>query len=367
MEPSVSTTETILKTIGAFNIGAIIAVCIAFIWAIRGKKYDRKQELYKRVRIASANILHIWKELAHLQKLFRSHEPSDELMMSVPVLRKRFLKIDEKKITMLRESYDESLRNIKEVDSVLYYNLSDSFTPFNKTIEEVLIPIFKDRELSSKQKNNILIPLIDETVMEMQSEIKSLAKYLPRNERKRIDNVIDIHIKELTHPKQSQVPEFIVKQINLAFKFKHDVSGDEFVEFFNNPTVVWIYKKLFKTKIFNTIFKDMDIAKYVKLLASLRNINNASSINNVVIDEYELLKNISISQAEEERYFINNKAFYRLLLGIVYKKKGVVSWTILRDIVKYNSGQKSIRKEIEDYKSTSVLDELLRQAAKQNS
>ncbi|HEY6159786.1 MAG TPA: hypothetical protein VI112_01145 [Bacteroidia bacterium] len=345
-------------------IAIIVSIFISFFFLIREKKYDRRQEQYRKVRVAISNLLHIWSELSAFQVFLRGKDPSDELLLEVPYFAKRHFKVDHDKIANLKKSYDESLKHLKGIDPLLYVSLADNLEPFNRTITELLVPILNDKGLSFKRKNEFLLPLIDETIGDLEKEILAIAKHLKYYERRKIYSIIEKHRKSLNEARKLILPEFILEMLNNRLKMKEKFNSEELNDFYNNPTIIWASKKFFKTSTASEKFRRLTPLDYLKMLYSFRKVGNKLLINSSFdISAFDFFKEFTISKKEEQLHLVNNKAFYKLVIGFINKMNGSVSYEAKRKIARYNMGWDSIRAEIEVYKlqiqMKETIDELL--------
>ena len=339
------------------SLVAILVVYITYRYGIKQKKFEAKEDYYKKLRVSISNLLIIWKEITNIQRFLKDPDPSNQLVYYIPQLTKRFLKIDQPKIDLLRASYEESLNSLKEIDASLYFNLIDILTPFNRTINEIMIPILDDKFLTKKKRSEIIIPLLDETISYLEEEILKATKNLPKREKDKIEKIIDKHNQTLSKPSESEAPPYLLNLLNRLFV--EPLTADEFKIFYENPTILWALRKVISS---NPKYIDIisNPVSFFQILSEFKNPNSPIIRNlNNELNDYTFFKKLKITRREEQLHFVKNKEFARLALGMLVKVNGVIPFSFKRIVAQIYTGQLSIRIELENYKSQLEIQQLL--------
>lgn len=321
----------------------IIGATVTYWFGIRQKRFEINQEHYKKIRVTTSSLLTIWWEYAALEKLLKSKDKTNELAFKIPEIATEYLKIDEKKVKKMNKSFSSSLENLKEIDVVLFYELEGCLDGINKTNREIFEPLFDDLEGINDEKINLIIPVLDELIEDLEKIILDTIKYLPRRERGKVHQILDKHIDELRQEDKNEIPLFIVKWINNSLKPKTPLTQEDFYIFYSNDTIKWMISKCLSIDT----FKEMLFSKKSKiggvrfLLAIIRADKNK-------IQEYFPLENLSKFDLSKEELliFVDNKPFYRLIMGLVLKIEGNVPMWVKRDLVKFNTGLISFHKDM---------------------
>lgn len=332
-------------------IGLFAGVYLTYLYNIRHKRFETKLEYHRKVRVAVTNLMLIWKELARIQKFLKDPDPTNEIVYKVPAIAKKYLCVDSKKIDAIKVGYAESLKNLQDTDTKLYFKLVDLLAPFENTIEYLLTPLLKDKQISKGERDDILVPLVDDLVHDLQLEIIEISIHLPKKERKDVKNIIDQHVQNLSINKLTSVPDFIIQILNKVLPLKEPITSDEIIIMSNNNTFIWLMNKFFKQGDLLQVFKKLSVTDYFKLLVSLNKDKNKLLKNlSEKFDEDSFIRKLEISEEEEKLHLIDNQTFYKIVYGLSKKFSSDNSWTLRRNLVLLNNGKISVRDELEMYK-----------------
>ena len=342
---------SIIQITGPLLFGVVLA-WIAYKYKIKQQVFENKQEYYKRVRKASANMIVLWKDLNEIHLLLKEDTKENQILIESNMV-SEFLELDDRKINFLEEGFNEAVEVIQELDSVLYSKIEDVFDRFRGTIDEVFNPLVYDPKLDYERKIEIALPVISDLDDELLADIKELITRLPKNERTKINDYIK-KLQTRAEDQRVEVPKFIINLINRQFKPHENFTQDEIITFFSNDTVKWAYTKIGTTGIYKQLFNG-GFMNLIKLL----------SMNQHDVDKWfdrqfsgndfsKSLDQFTITEEEENNYLKNNRSFYIMLLEIVRKISGPVSYKTIRMLVKLNTGQVSMREEIEKLKKSRV-------------
>ncbi len=325
----------------------------------RTTKAKLPEESNRQIRAAISNLLSIWREFAFVESFLSEDDPSNTVIFQSPELTKKYLDIDRDKIERIENSFNASLETIKEVNVVLFYKLENSVVNFRHVLDELYFPITQDREISQETKNEFCLPLLKESLKDLQESIFNAAAFLPAAEEKEIKDLIPAHRKKLLENANSLAPEFIVSFVNSALPFGGFIKAESLRAVVKNETVVWLIGKLAKAGLFRLVFQNR-MAEPIKLLSAVRDRNNEKlQIIEQKFVEDKLIDRISISEEEENYYIIGNAAFRDTLLLMVESIFGVVPEPFRLEVEKFYTGETSIRAMLEQEKAKSEIDTLL--------
>lgn len=317
---------------------AIVASVAAYIVFIKQKKFEQKLDYYKKVRVTTSNLLSIWSEYSILEKFLKSNDPTNFLIYKVPELAEGYLKINQAKIEEMKKSFINSIENLKEIDVILFFKLENSLDNFHRINDEILYPILNNQEIESIEKKEILIPVLDDLQETLEEIIIDTSAHLPRKERNKVKKLLNDHLSGLKENVSFEdVPDFLIKLLNKKLKLKEPITKQELGDFYENETVIWLMDKLFSySSITQMLFsKDHNIVNVLFALVSLDTQKIAQIIPIQELESFSFTENEAIA-------FKDNKAFYRLVMGIIQKVEGKVSFKIRRAIVKINNGEISL-------------------------
>ncbi|MEN9998012.1 MAG: hypothetical protein RI922_1002 [Bacteroidota bacterium] len=319
----------------------IIGGVVTYWFGKRQKRFDINQEHYKKIRLTVSDLLSIWNEYAKTERFLKSNDPTNIAIYQVPELAKQFFNLDLKKLKKMNKSFLLSIENLKEIDILLFYKLKNSLEDFNRTNKEIFIPLIQSRMVQNHSESEVVISIMDELMETIEQIILNTVKHLPRKERIKVKKLLNEHLVKvkkqivLNDPK-SEVPEFMVNLINKKIKPKTPFTQEDFQIFYSNETIHWIMSKVLNlSALRKALFsKSGGINLFFAILAG-----EEESLQKVFssVDENEF----QISKKEASK-FIDNKAFYQLIMGIVLKVEGNISMKLKRELVKMNSGQTSL-------------------------
>lgn len=343
----------IIKTIGPT---AIVAVYLTYHFGLKQKKFDQKHEHYKKLRITTANLLSIWYEFSSLERFLKSPDPSDTLIYHIPELAKRFLEIDEDKVERLKNGFHDSLENLKEIDVGLYYRLDGSLDHFNRTNEELLYPLLKDNAITQETRDEILLPLLVDLLEGLEGILLGVSEFLAKKERNEVKRILDEHKLSLATYQKPDIPLFVTNWINKSVKPVNQISSEEIINFYSDPTVNWVLSKLLSKELRRMIFGGGFIG-IVKMGLNL-DMQSEEHMEEIGKQLFPMTAFLEIDLTDEEdQNLINNRAFYHLLMGIVYNVTGQVPFGLKRELVRLNNGEISIKAELDQLKQQVLFEQ----------
>lgn len=328
------------------SLTAIIVVYFTYRYGLKSKNFSDKKEDYKKVRVIISNVLIIWKEFTKIEKFLKDEDPSNEIVYKIPELTKKYLDIDKEKVDSFKNLYKDSLDNLKEIDVVLFYKLETSLEIFSRTIDEFLFPLIKDKEISSKDKTEILVPMLDELLPELETVIEETSSHLPRKESERVKQIITEHINSLKEKQEDDVPLFFLNLLNNNLPLKEKITSEELLKLKSNETFSWLVTKFVTPKIVEMFLKGNAYSTLKNYIDFLKG-DIEQMEKNFPVDE--VFGQIGFTD-EEDKNFQNNKPFYSLAMGLVIKFKGYLTFEDKRMFVKLNNGNLSVKKGLDDWK-----------------
>lgn len=339
-----------------YKLGPVVTFSTLFIgyiiWIFQ-KRYEAKLAFYKNVRFACSNFLLIWKEFSILESRLKSKDDYDKILFKYPGLAKKYFKIDHKKVKQLNKDFEDSLDAIKSINVDLFYRLSNNFDDFNGSIDNILIPMVNDQSLNEKHKDEIIIPLLDETLKDMEVLIKELSKQLPWWEKSKILSHIEKHkINLISLNNQISIPDFVMNFINKSLPVKEPFTKDEILLLYNNPTVTRIISKInlnFIVKIIGN--SPLKIIKFISNIQS-ENTTFIQEIENK-IDSIEIILKLELDD-EDIEHLKDNNTFYLIFIGAIKKIAGHVPFDLKRYLVKMNNGTIDIRDDLKKLKDALI-------------
>lgn len=334
----------------------IIGGVVTYWFSIKQKRFDLNQDHYKKIRITVSDLLSIWNEYAKIERFLKSKDPTNEVIYQVPQLAKQFLDLDQKKLKRMNKSFLRSIENLKEIDIILFYKLNASLDDFNKTMKEIFVPLLQSKLIQNNSENEVIISIIDDLMETIEQVILDTIENLPRRERIKVKKVLAEHLNEVNNQldldePMSEVPEFMVKLINNRIKPKTQFSQEDFQTFYSNKTIQWIISKVLS----NSVLRKAILSKKggIKLLLAML-AGDEKSLESTFSSFDENYLQIS---KEEAAIFVDNKPFYRLVMGIIMKVEGRISMTIKRELLKLNSGETSLFTEPDEFHDTPAQNE----------
>jgi hypothetical protein len=332
-------------------IVTIVALFIAYIIWIFQKKHEVKLEFHKTIRFATSNILLIWKEFSKVESRLKSTDEYDKILFKYPGLAKNYFKIDSKKIAFLNKNFEDSLNVLKNVNVDLFFRFSNSYDAFRRTVDEVLIPIINDETVNEKAREEILIPLLEANMDELEILIEEIVLYLPFFQQKKILSHINTYKKHEVDIKDIYLPDFIVSFINKSLPFVEEVSKDEILLLYSNPFLSKLMLK-FDLSIFLKIIgkNPLQIIKFLIKLKD-RNILELHSLEKKIdsIDFSKLILDLELDD-DDLKLLIKNKSLYTLILGVIYKFEKKVPYLLKRNLIRLNNGEFDFKEELNKLK-----------------
>jgi len=337
-----------IKSIIQFNAPFLFSAVLAWIaykYAIRQMKYTGKQEYYKKVRKATSNLLVLWKDLNHIHIILNEDSKESQILVESNLLPK-YLELDDQKIEFLEESFNESVELIQELDIVLYSRIEDVFDRFHKVIDDIFSPLVFDPDLDYKRIIEIALPIIEELDKELVSDIRELAKRLPSKEQKGVDEYIT-KLQAKLQDQKVEIPKFLLKIINKQFKFKEELTKDEIITFFSNESIKWLMVKIGSTGFYEQLFGEglKSTFKFFAMKDSDKEVLFSHQFSDENLEEF--LRKFKISIEEELIHLRNNHTFYLMIMEFVRKANGTVPFSTKRLLVKLDTVEISLKKEIE--------------------
>jgi hypothetical protein len=188
--------------------------------------------------------------------------------------------------------------------------------------------------------------LLRELLDDLEKIVKKLANKLPLKEKTGILTILSKHKKELTENEPRKIPQYLISVINNSVQPKINITETELNLFYSNKTMMWLISKFLTKTLQKKLFKK---GTANALIVGLSLINKDERKLNKIISEIsksEIVSMLTLTD-EENQKFINNKEFCKLLLGFLSKFHVNAPYEIKRNLIKLNSGQISIQKELE--------------------
>lgn len=337
--------ETFYKILQWLTPASLVTVVLTYVLSMRQRKFELRQEHYKRVRVTVSSLFMIWKDYSALEKFLNSEDQPNLLLYKIPGGPMDYLKIDREKIDRMTLAYNDSIENLKDINTYLYYRLNDSLSYFLHTNEEVFEPLLHDEQIEVYIKREVVIEVLDELLEELEGIIKKAIVYLPRKERRQMKSVVKKHLKSLSYTEESEVPGYFVKLLNSKLPFK--TSKTEIINFFNEPTITWLIEKVFSSPELIKVLAEQKIGLRTILDISESKFSLFEKIGTSIVSDLQFTE-------DEQKQFVNNKAFYHQLLGLEMKISGKSSIQFRKILVSLNNGNLTPNAMIESLKE-SVL------------
>lgn len=308
----------------------------------------KSEDYYRRVRTVACELLSVWRIFADIEQFIWSDDPTNALAQKLPYLNKKFLQIDDEKLKQITDYYNQSIHSLKEIDVVLYFKLENKLFKFNRVITEILQPLIHDKEIEYFKKNTVLIDLLRDNLNDLETVIRDTVNYLPKDETKDINKIIDDHLHELDEPKPEEVPQWLLGQLNSIMPGSMFFESNDFLSFYQNRTIAFILGKMMDTGIYQMLYGE-NPAAFFNIFIDMA-AHDTSHINVIAQSPkfLALANNFKFTTDEQLEYFIDNKVFYNLILGFLQMAEGYVPYKVKRDLIKLNNGQISVNQFLPD-------------------
>lgn len=335
--------ETFDKILQWLGPASLLTAVLTYVLSIRQRKFELKQEHYKRVRVTVSSLFMIWKDFSDLEKFLKSEDQPNLLLYNIPGGPMEYLKIDREKIDRMTQAYNDSIENLKDINTYLFYRLNDSLSYFLRTNEEVFEPLLHDEQIEVYTKREVITEVLDELLEELEGIIKDSIVYLPFKERKQMRSVMRKHLRSLDDEKENEVPGYLVKLLESKLSFK--ASKTEIIDFFNDSTISWLVEKIFSSPSMLKVLAEHKIG--------FRTILDASETKHSIFEKIGLSVIMSLRFTEDESLrFVNNRAFYHQLLGLVIKINDKPSIQFMKILVSLDNGSLTPNALLESIKAS---------------
>jgi hypothetical protein len=328
------------------SIMSLLAIWYTYKITTVQKKTDERELERKKLRETVSNLMLIWREFDVLEKFIADIKPTERFMFKIPVFAKNILDIDRGKIEVLKNAFLECLIWFKQNNVSQFYRLETSFASFSDVLTDVFNPILDDNQIDVERKVQYAFPFIGKIAEDVQAIILEAIVRLPKNEQKEIK---DIFANKIEKPKPpDKVSQRFMELVNSKFALHHPLQIEEVTVVFKNPTIMFLMNKILcspgahllipanASKMFSLFFKFADLTAFEdkEFIGKLK----------------QVITSIEFSE-EENSQFLNNKSFYKIILGLCFKMTGKVSWEMKKAIVGLNSGSIRVSDELEKVKA----------------
>lgn len=346
--------ETFDKILQWLGPASLLTAVLTYVLSIRQRKFELKQEHYKRVRVTVSSLFMIWKDYSALEKFLKSEDQPNLLLYNIPGGPMEYLKIDQEKIDRMTLAYNESIENLKDINTYLFYRLNDSLSYFLRTNEEVFEPLLHDEQIEVYTKREVITEVLDELLEDLEGIIKDSIAYLPFRERRQMKSVMKKHLRSLTD--ESEVPGYFVKLLESKLSFK--ASETEITDFFKDPTITWLIEKMFSSPELLKVLSEHKIG--------LRTILDTSETRHSIFEKIGLSVIMNLRFTEDENIrFVNNRGFYHQLLGLVIKIDNKPSIKFKKILISLDSGDLTPNALLESIKASVTESESVEGAQQQ--
>lgn len=339
--------ETLKYLIELIGPTAFVAIFLTYWFNIRQKKFDIKEQNYRKTRIVVSDLLMIWREFSKIEAFLNDSGPMNTAAIKIPKLRKRFLDLDDDEVKKLVSGFEASLVSLKEVDVSLFYELNVLSKSFYAVVNDILNPIISDEIITPLEKRNILLDIMKDVLPDLEDVVIETSKRLPRSEAVEIERLINEYVDSLKKEGITQLPVFLINLLNKQLPIKSPITPEELNGLSQNETVQWLISKLMIPVLFKVVFDHKNPITF-----GLRGISTKGAYFDQIIDpaiEIEVLKEIHLT-TEEDGYFVDNKRFYKLLMGIAYKFTEHIPYQVKKKVVEFNRGDHSVKQLFDDFK-----------------
>lgn len=334
------------------TIATVIAVFLAYKFAIRQKRFDSKDEESAKIRSIISNLLSIWQQLAQIKKMQASNIFYTDLLLKNPNLVADYFGLDLIKIKRYKEMFHDSIKEIKSINVRLYTCLEVDFDEFEKFFDY----------LDSNQVNsatdiegsrNIDFKMLNQVTEDMEIVILETSDYLRKKERKEIKSIISQYSKEKNDEFSIEIPKFLLDLINENLPIKEPITADEFKLFMNDATIKMIMGKIIpffsgvflQKNLFNTISMVYKLAKEPEKFEGL-------------IDLDQFVLSFNMTEAENE-LFRKNIGFYKIICQIYKKFDSRIPISFIRTLLQINNGTINLREELLKIQKTAREEKML--------
>lgn len=350
----------VIEKIGP-TLATLLAVYLAYRYAKKQKLLENKDEEHKKIRIATSNLLQIWRELSTIEFYINSEKFFAELIFKSPVAAANYFNIDLNRVDTFKRMFTDSKEEIKSINVLLFYNLENSFMDFNK-----MFRLFDTTNTPNPPENEnikeMIQKMLTELVRDLEEIIKETSCHLPVREKKEIQVILDDHHKALKKTNiDYEVPKFLIDLINSIAPLKEKITDEELALLTNDDTVRLIMNKAAPI-VFNYLFQDAN-KNFLKVIDGFVSQPEqfAESFN-----VEDILLSISISD-EEYVMLLDNKPFYKLVCAAFLKFQDKIPWEFKRTLLKINSGVINLKAEFEAQKAQVMMRQQIMKDANQSA
>ncbi|MCO6360632.1 hypothetical protein [Roseivirga pacifica] len=306
----------ILKIIGQI-VSVLGAAYFAYRLGLRKRKIEEGSELHKCLRLTLSVLMDLWYEFEYMKCLSSSNSVKARLLFKSPVDLIEHLEFDLSKIEEFKRKYDQSVEGLRDGHSVLFFKLNKRLDPLFSDIKDSLYPLLVSKSFREKKKD-ATFELVKSFLSDLEEDIKIIADALNKRERKEIEKTIEKNRNKFKISDPESIPQHILTMISTFTRDERSIQSRELVEFYENETIAWLLEKL---DLFN--LGKISEADMIDHFAGIR--NSIESETNFDLNEAPLyvqvgaLKFYSLAFTPDEvsEYLIDNKDFYRLLLGFM--------------------------------------------------
>ena len=87
--------------------------------------------------------------------------------------------------------------------------LSENYSSFSGSVNNLLIPLLNGKSVTEKERNDLVIPILDLNVRKLEEIIKEMTMFLPNKEKGKIINHIDSHKLQTNSPDEIYSIEYL--------------------------------------------------------------------------------------------------------------------------------------------------------------
>ncbi len=314
----------------------------------RKEKREALERRRERIRIIVASFTDLE---ADLQSLEADFEPTDTAlpriaMLFIPLIQEN-IELDEAKILQWQSEFEKALADIKTLDVALYMRLLEEKRDFKGFFQMVLIPYLTQYRQTQKERPELISIALTGFLRELRETILGLCKELSNKEQ--LEMIAQLGSLD-QHPstdedQQLQILELITFAVPIPLEKPIDSADLKWLnEKSENPALAILIDRAAELlPHLPGLLEKVMFGSFKSLIGPLMNMDSDSlkswfSIDSEKESEIERLFENFLFTEEEQRAFVGNKEFSRLIVGIVQRFGVAVPFKYKRYLVGLQQG-----------------------------
>ncbi len=318
-------------------LGVVIAGFIATLNLIKKQRIDQDSELKKKVRSIVTTALSLWDNIIYIKFLASSDSQRAKLLFKMPNALVKHCKFDIDKANGLKDEYDASVSQTKEMNVSVFYMLEGGLDNITNNIISGLYPVMKSSGFK-KEKQSMVLDIASDIVSELELIIKYSSKVLGRQESRGVLKTMRKNQERFSMEDPRSIPSHLMAIFKPYIKEGKEISPQSIIDFFENETMAWLVTKI--PSIGSIVFDNEEVVNSFSKFENIDNvdINNMSEFPSWFPALFSDLAKLHFTEEEINKYVVNNKPFYRLSLTII-DLFGKVTFDVKRKMMELNNGK----------------------------